>query len=75
MLSVVKKFPKVESSATAVTATTTFSADLGLDSLDAVELVMNIEEEFSVEIPDADADKITSTADAIAYIVKNPQAK
>jgi NADH dehydrogenase (ubiquinone) 1 alpha/beta subcomplex 1, acyl-carrier protein len=52
-----------------------FANDLGLDSLDAVEVVMAIEEEFGIEIPDADADKIHSTGDAIAYILANPTAK
>ncbi|KAJ1923197.1 mitochondrial acyl carrier protein [Coemansia sp. RSA 922] len=45
-----------------------FSKDLGLDSLDTVEVVMAIEEEFSVEIPDDEADKITSVKGAIDYI-------
>ncbi|KAJ2488272.1 mitochondrial acyl carrier protein [Coemansia sp. RSA 2050] len=45
-----------------------FSKDLGLDSLDTVEVVMAIEEEFSVEIPDDEADKITTVKGAIDYI-------
>ena len=48
-----------------VTATSHFLTDLGLDSLDAVEVVMSFEDEFAIEIPDADAEKIVSTADAI----------
>jgi len=40
--------------------TATFTSDLGLDSLDAVEVVMAIEEEFGIEIPDAEADEITT---------------
>ena len=48
-----------------VTATSHFMNDLGLDSLDAVEVVMSFEDEFAIEIPDADAEKIVSTADAI----------
>jgi NADH dehydrogenase (ubiquinone) 1 alpha/beta subcomplex 1 len=43
--------------------------------LDAVELVMALEEEFAIEIPDSEADKIMSTADAISYIATNPMAK
>jgi len=45
-----------------------FVEDLGADSLDTVELVMALEEEFSLEIPDEDAEKITSVGDAISYI-------
>ena len=52
-----------------------FKEDLDLDSLDAVEVVMAIEEEFSVEIPDSEADKILSVADAVAYISGHPMAK
>ena len=57
-----------------VSPTATFQADLGLDSLDTVELVMAIEEEFAIEIPDAEADKILSCGDAIAYLSAHPQA-
>ncbi|KAJ1965441.1 mitochondrial acyl carrier protein [Dipsacomyces acuminosporus] len=45
-----------------------FTKDLGLDSLDTVEVVMAIEEEFSVEIPDDEADKLTTVKEAIDYI-------
>ena len=45
-----------------------FVDDLGADSLDTVELVMALEEEFSIEIPDEDAEKITSVGDAVKYI-------
>lgn len=45
-----------------------FVDDLGADSLDTVELVMAFEEEFGVEIPDEDAEKITKVKDAISYI-------
>jgi len=45
-----------------------FIDDLGADSLDTVELVMALEEEFSIEIPDEDAEKITTVGDAIKYI-------
>lgn len=43
-----------------LSASATFTSDLGLDSLDAVEVVMAIEEEFGIEIPDAEADEITT---------------
>lgn len=55
--------------------TARFKEDLDLDSLDAVEVVMAIEEEFSLEIPDAEADKILSIPDAVAYISGHPMAK
>ena len=58
-----------------VTPSAHFQKDLGLDSLDTVEVVMAFEEEFAVEIPDVEADKILSTADAIQYISAHPQAK
>lgn len=58
-----------------VSASAKFKEDLDLDSLDAVEVVMAIEEEFSIEIPDSEADKILSIPDAIAYIVNHPMAK
>jgi acyl carrier protein len=45
-----------------------FVDDLGADSLDTVELVMAFEEEFDIEIPDEDAEKIATVADAIKYI-------
>ena len=54
-----------------VTERAKFVDDLGADSLDTVELVMALEEEFSVEIPDEDAEKITSVGEAIAYINDN----
>ena len=44
--------------------------DLGADSLDAVELVMAIEEEFGIEVPDEEAEKLTSVADIIAHVEK-----
>ncbi|KAJ2158522.1 mitochondrial acyl carrier protein [Coemansia sp. RSA 552] len=51
-----------------------FSKDLGLDSLDTVEVVMAIEEEFSVEIPDDEADSITTVKEAIDYIAGRTDA-
>jgi acyl carrier protein len=51
-----------------VTDTASFVDDLGADSLDTVELVMALEEEFNVEIPDEDAEKMTSVGEAIRYI-------
>ena len=51
-----------------VTTSASFIDDLGADSLDTVELVMALEEEFDVEIPDEDAEKIVMVQDAIDYI-------
>jgi len=51
-----------------VTPTAHFVDDLGADSLDIVELVMTFEEAFEIEIPDEDAEKITTVKDAIDYI-------
>lgn len=51
-----------------VTPTASFIEDLGADSLDTVELVMAFEEEFSVEVPDEDAEKLQSVGDVIKYI-------
>lgn len=51
-----------------VTHDASFIDDLGADSLDTVELVMAFEEEFDVEIPDEDAEKMTTVGDAIAYL-------
>jgi acyl carrier protein len=51
-----------------VTAQASFVDDLGADSLDTVELVMAFEEEFDLEIPDEDAEKITTVQDAVTYI-------
>ncbi|MFN7926896.1 MAG: acyl carrier protein [Blastocatellia bacterium] len=54
-----------------VTPNARFVDDLGAESLDNVELVMRFEEEFGVEIPDEDAEKIQSVRDAIEYIEKH----
>lgn len=54
-----------------VTNEASFIDDLGADSLDTVELVMALEEEFDIEIPDEDAEKITKVGEAIEYIKKH----
>jgi len=54
-----------------ITSEASFVDDLGADSLDTVELVMALEEEFGTEIPDEDAEKITTIQQAIDYIVEH----
>jgi acyl carrier protein len=56
-----------------VTMEARFIDDLGADSLDIVELVMTIEEEFDIEIPDEEAEKLATVGDAIAYVEKKAQ--
>ena len=73
VVTVVGAFDKVASGD--VTQTSKFVEDLGLDSLDAVEVVLAIEEEFCIEIPDLEAEKILSVEDAINFICAHPQAK
>ena len=51
-----------------------FIDDLGADSLDTVELVMAFEEEFGIDIPDEDAEKMVSVSDAIKYLEENSKA-
>mgnify|MGYP001118304053 CR=1 FL=1 len=57
-----------------VTPTASFVDDLGADSLDTVELVMAFEEAFEIEIPDEDAEKISTVKDAIDYIQAHVKA-
>ena len=55
----------------AVTMEASFIDDLGADSLDIVELVMALEEEFDIEIPDSDAEKVVTVRDVVEYIKEN----
>jgi acyl carrier protein len=57
-----------------ITKEASFIDDLGADSLDTVELVMALEEEFGVEIPDEEAEKITKVGEAIDYIEKHGES-
>lgn len=74
VLEIVKAFDKVKDPSK-ISASSTFANDLGLDSLDTVEVVMAIEEEFSVEIPDKEADEIKSVGQAVEYISKHPEGR
>jgi len=67
---IIKQFGVSES---AVTLESSFVNDLGADSLDIVELVMELEDEFDVNIPDEDAEKIQTVGDAIKYINEHTQ--
>ena len=58
-----------------VTPEASFQEDLGADSLDTVELIMAFEEEFGVEIPDEDAEKIRKVKDAVDYIAARAKAQ
>ncbi|PIL31586.1 transporter [Ganoderma sinense ZZ0214-1] len=71
VLDVLKSFEKVDGSKLSTSAA--FAEDLGLDSLDAVEVVMAVEEEFAIEIPDKEADEIKTVQQAIDYIAKTPE--
>ena len=51
----------------------TFTNDLGADSLDTVELIMELEKEFNITMPDDQAEKIATVGDAIAYVEANAQ--
>ncbi|XP_023526353.1 acyl carrier protein 1, mitochondrial-like [Cucurbita pepo subsp. pepo] len=72
VLSVIKCHPKVDPSK--VSPDVHFQKDLGLDSLDTVEIVMGLEEEFKLEIPDKEADKIDSCDLAIEYVYNHPMS-
>ncbi|KAF6153755.1 hypothetical protein GIB67_000988 [Kingdonia uniflora] len=66
VVALVKKFDRIDPAL--VTETANFQKDLSLDSLDRVELVMAFEQEFSIEIPDEVADKLTCCVDVAKYI-------
>lgn len=73
IMQVVRNFDKVEPGL--VTEKAHFTKDLKLDSLDVVEVVMAFEEEFSIEIPDAECEKIFTVEDAVKFVSTHPQAK
>lgn len=73
IIDVIKAFDKTAASSE-VTPQTYFHKDLGLDSLDTVELLVAIEEEFDIEIPDKVADELKSVGETVDYIASNPEA-
>ena len=60
---------QLQVSDTAISEDSSFIDDLGADSLDLVELIMALEEEFGIEIPDADAEKVVTVGDVVNYIL------
>lgn len=73
VIGVVKNFEKVDGDK--VNEVAKFVEDLGLDSLDVVEVVMAMEEEFTIEIPDNESEKLTTLAQVIDYVAAHPMAK
>ena len=65
--------PLVELETDKVTENASFIDDLGADSLDTVELVMAFEEEFSIEVPDEEAEKLQSVGDVVRYVEEHGQ--
>lgn len=64
---------QLQVSEASVTLEASFIDDLGADSLDLVELIMALEEEFDIEIPDSDAEKVVTVNDVVEYIKENVQ--
>eukprot|EP00339_Tiarina_fusa_P008217 CAMPEP_0117059742 /NCGR_PEP_ID=MMETSP0472-20121206/41532_1 /TAXON_ID=693140 ORGANISM="Tiarina fusus, Strain LIS" /NCGR_SAMPLE_ID=MMETSP0472 /ASSEMBLY_ACC=CAM_ASM_000603 /LENGTH=89 /DNA_ID=CAMNT_0004777635 /DNA_START=82 /DNA_END=351 /DNA_ORIENTATION=+ len=73
VMDTIRNYEKVDPAK--VNKTAHFMKDLGLDSLDSVEVVMALEDEFCVEIPDDTADTIASIPDAVAFLVNHPHTK
>lgn len=73
VFSVLSNFEKVEEAK--LQKENNFTKDMGLDSLDVVEVVMAMEEEFVIEIPDNEAEKLTTPSQVIEYIAAHPMAK
>lgn len=68
IFNVLKSFDKVATSAPTFNPSSSFTSDLGLDSLDVVEVVMAVEEEFGIEIPDEAADSFKTPQEVIEYV-------
>lgn len=68
VFNVLKAFDKVVTTNPSFKSTSTFSGDLGLDSLDVVEVIMAVEEEFGIEIPDEAADNFKSPQEVVEFV-------
>lgn len=73
VIDVIRAFDKTHASSN-IEGQTLFHKDLGLDSLDTVELLVAIEEEFDIEIPDKVADELKSVGETVDFIVSNPDS-
>ncbi|EDO16684.1 hypothetical protein Kpol_1052p31 [Vanderwaltozyma polyspora DSM 70294] len=73
IVDVIKAYDK-SLAAKPISLESTYNKDLGLDSLDTVELIVAIEEEFEIEIPDKVADELKNVGETVDYIVSNPDA-
>lgn len=73
ILELLEGYDKVDASKE-ITAETSFIGDLGLDSLDVVEVVMELEHEFNIQIPDQEADSLKTVGQAVDYILAQPDA-
>lgn len=72
IIELLEGYDKVTS--TEITEQSSFTKDLGLDSLDVVEVVMEVEHEFNIQIPDEEADSLKSVGQTIDYIMSQPDA-
>jgi NADH dehydrogenase (ubiquinone) 1 alpha/beta subcomplex 1, acyl-carrier protein len=76
IVDVLRRFPKIKDAENvSIDGKTHFGDNLGLDSLDQVELMMAIEEEFAIEIPDENLDKIYTVEDLVSFVTSNPMAQ
>lgn len=73
IIELLEGYDKVTTS-TEITEQSNFTKDLGLDSLDVVEVVMEVEHEFNIQIPDEEADSLKSVGQTIDYIMSQPDA-
>lgn len=74
ILELLEGYDKIGSSGKQVTEESAFIQDLGLDSLDVVEVVMELEHEFNIQIPDNEADSLKTVGQAIDYVLAQPDA-